>query len=129
MTGIVSKYIINSDFGIFGETPGDARFVLVDDVLSTLQQLAAWHRRQWGGPVVQVTGTNGKTTTKELLAAVLGRKYNVHYTQGNLNNHIGLPQTLLSLDKSVEAFVCEMGMNHFGELSYLAGLFKSGTNK
>ena len=74
---------------------GDSRFILVDNVLAALQQLAAWHRRQWGGPVVQVTGTNGKTTTKELLAAVLGRKYKVHYTQGNLNNHIGVPLTPL----------------------------------
>lgn len=101
--------------------PGDARFVLVDDVLSTLQQLAAWHRRQWGGPVVQVTGTNGKTTTKELLAAVLGRKYNVHYTQGNLNNHIGVPLTLLGLRAEHNLAVVETGANHPGEITQLCG--------
>ena len=101
--------------------PGDARFVLVDDVLSTLQQLAAWHRRQWGGPVVQVTGTNGKTTTKELLAAVLGRKYNVHYTQGNLNNHIGVPLTLLGLRAEHNLAVVETGANHPGEIAQLCG--------
>ncbi|MBR5481620.1 MAG: UDP-N-acetylmuramoyl-tripeptide--D-alanyl-D-alanine ligase [Bacteroidaceae bacterium] len=101
--------------------PGDARFVLVDDVLSTLQQLAAWHRRQWGGPVVQVTGTNGKTTTKELLAAVLGRKYNVHYTQGNLNNHIGVPLTLLGMRAEHNLAVVETGANHPGEIAQLCG--------
>lgn len=101
--------------------PGDARFVLVDDVLSALQQLAAWHRRQWGGPVVQVTGTNGKTTTKELLAAVLGRKYNVHYTQGNLNNHIGVPLTLLGLCAEHNLAVVETGANHPGEIAQLCG--------
>lgn len=101
--------------------PGDARFVLVDDVLSTLQQLATWHRRQWGGPVVQVTGTNGKTTTKELLAAVLGRKYNVHYTQGNLNNHIGVPLTLLGLRAEHNLAVVETGANHPGEIAQLCG--------
>lgn len=100
---------------------GDARFVLVDDVLSALQQLAAWHRRQWGGPVVQVTGTNGKTTTKELLAAVLGRKYNVHYTQGNLNNHIGVPLTLLGLRAEHNLAVVETGANHPGEIAQLCG--------
>ena len=100
---------------------GDARFILVDDVLSALQQLAAWHRRQWGGPVVQVTGTNGKTTTKELLAAVLGRKYNVHYTQGNLNNHIGVPLTLLGLRAEHNLAVVETGANHPGEIAQLCG--------
>ena len=100
---------------------GDARFILVDDVLSALQQLAAWHRRQWGGPVVQVTGTNGKTTTKELLAAVLGRKYNVHYTQGNLNNHIGVPLTLLGLRAAHNLAVVETGANHPGEIAQLCG--------
>ncbi len=74
---------------------------------------------------VSLTGSVGKTTTKEMCALVLSKKYNTFKTEGNRNNHIGLPLTLLSLDKSVEAFVCEMGMNHFGELSYLAGLFKS----
>lgn len=100
---------------------GDSRFILVDNVLAALQQLAAWHRRQWGGPVVQVTGTNGKTTTKELLAAVLGRKYKVHYTQGNLNNHIGVPLTLLGLRAEHNMAVVETGANHPGEIAQLCG--------
>ncbi len=64
------------------------RFILVDDVLTTLQQLAHVHREHFRGPVLQITGTNGKTTTKELVSIVLSQKYNVLYTQGNLNNHI-----------------------------------------
>ena len=67
----------------------DERYILVEDVLATLQQLAHYHRKQFKIPVIQVTGTNGKTTTKELTASVLSQKYNVLYTQGNLNNHIG----------------------------------------
>lgn len=104
---------------------GDTRFVLVDDVLATLQQMAAWHRKQWGGPVVQVTGTNGKTTTKELLAAVLERKYNVHYTRGNLNNHIGVPLTLLGLRAEHTIAVVETGANHPGEIAQLSGFVQA----
>ena len=70
---------------------GDDRYILVPDVLKTLQELAAHHRRHFHHPVLQVTGTNGKTTTKELIAAVLSMRYRVLYTQGNLNNHIGVP--------------------------------------
>ncbi|MBD4340567.1 UDP-N-acetylmuramoyl-tripeptide--D-alanyl-D-alanine ligase, partial [Xanthomonas citri pv. citri] len=76
---------------------GDERYILVEDVLTALQQLAHYHRKQFKIPVIQVTGTNGKTTTKELTAAVLSQKHNVLYTQGNLNNHIGVPKTLLEL--------------------------------
>ena len=76
---------------------GDPRYLLVDDCLKTLQQLARHHRRALGTPVIGITGTNGKTTTKELMAAVLSQKYTLHYTQGNLNNSIGVPLTLLGL--------------------------------
>ncbi|MBO4907490.1 MAG: UDP-N-acetylmuramoyl-tripeptide--D-alanyl-D-alanine ligase [Bacteroidaceae bacterium] len=105
--------------------PGDKRFVLVDDVLTALQQLAAYHRQQFQGPVLQITGTNGKTTTKELIAAVLSKAYNVLYTQGNLNNHIGVPLTLLRLrtDKHQIA-VIETGANHPGEIAFLTNIVK-----
>ena len=96
--------------------------ILVDNVLDTLQQLARYHREQLGIPIVGITGTNGKTTTKELVAAVLSRKYRVQYTQGNFNNHIGVPLTLLSIKPDCEIAVVEMGANHPGEIRDLAGL-------
>lgn len=99
--------------------PQDERFILVDNCLETLQQLATYHRRQLGTPVIGITGTNGKTTTKELIAAVLKQKYNVLYTQGNLNNHIGVPLTLLRLTKEHNFAVIEMGANHPGEIKKL----------
>lgn len=102
--------------------PADSRMILVDDVLSTLQQLARHHRRQLGTPIIGITGTNGKTTTKELIAAVLKRKYNILYTQGNFNNHIGVPKTLLQLTAEHELAVVEMGANHPGEIRDLAGI-------
>lgn len=101
---------------------GDERYILVDDVLTTLQQLARHHRRVLGTPIVGVTGTNGKTTTKELLAAVLSRKFNVLYTQGNFNNHIGVPKTLLQLRPEHEVAVVEMGANHPGEIRTLVNI-------
>ena len=99
---------------------GDARFVLVDDALAALQQLAHHHREQFKIPVIQVTGTNGKTTTKELIAAVLAKKHNVLCTQGNLNNHIGVPKTLLGLTGEHTIAVIETGANHPGEIGTLA---------
>ncbi|MCR5179690.1 MAG: UDP-N-acetylmuramoyl-tripeptide--D-alanyl-D-alanine ligase [Bacteroidaceae bacterium] len=100
---------------------GMGHYIVVPDVLRTLQALAAHHRRQFRGPVVEVTGTNGKTTTKELLAAVLSKKYKVLYTQGNLNNHIGVPLTLLRLRLDQhEVAVVETGANHPGEIRQLA---------
>jgi len=101
---------------------GEDRLILVDDCLTALQQLARFHRKQLGTPVIGVTGTNGKTTTKELIAAVLGEKYNVLYTQGNLNNHIGVPKTLLRLTSEHEVAVIEMGANHPGEIRTLANI-------
>ena len=95
------------------------RCILVDDVLTTLQDLARYHRRQLHIPIIAITGSNGKTTTKELIAAVLGSQYRIHYTQGNLNNHIGVPLTLLQLDQPLEVAVIEMGANHQGEIDLL----------
>lgn len=101
---------------------GDQRYILVDDCLQTLQQLANYHRRQLGTRVIGITGTNGKTTTKELIAAVLTQKYNVLFTQGNLNNHIGVPVTLLRLKEEHELAVIEMGANHPEEIRFLCGI-------
>lgn len=98
---------------------GDKRFILVDDCLRTLQQLANYHRRQLGTRVIGITGTNGKTTTKELISAVLSQSYNVLYTQGNLNNHIGVPLTLLRLKPEHDLAVIEMGANHPREIDFL----------
>lgn len=100
----------------------DSRCILVDDVLTTLQQLANYHRKALGTPVIGVTGTNGKTTTKELISAVLSEKYNVLFTQGNFNNHIGVPKTLLRLTKEHDIAVVEMGANHPGEIKTLVNI-------
>ncbi|MBQ8520638.1 MAG: UDP-N-acetylmuramoyl-tripeptide--D-alanyl-D-alanine ligase [Bacteroides sp.] len=96
--------------------------ILVDDCLKTLQMLAREHRRTLGTPIVGITGTNGKTTTKELIATVLQKRYNVLYTQGNLNNHIGVPLTLLNLTEEHEMAVVEMGANHPGEIRTLVNI-------
>ena len=100
----------------------EGRILLVDDCLKALQELAAWHRRELGTKMIGITGTNGKTTTKELIAAVLKEKYNVLYTQGNLNNHIGVPLTLLKLTPEHEMAVVEMGANHPGEIKTLVNI-------
>ncbi|MDR1380888.1 MAG: UDP-N-acetylmuramoyl-tripeptide--D-alanyl-D-alanine ligase [Tannerella sp.] len=96
------------------------RTILVDNALETLQQLARLHRRTLGVTVIGITGTNGKTTTKELMAKVLSQKYSVLFTEGNLNNHIGVPLTLLRLTGRHEIAVVEMGANHPGEIRDLA---------
>lgn len=96
------------------------RTLLVENVLATLQQLAQRHRKLLGIPVIAVTGTNGKTTTKELLAAVLSKKFNLLYTEGNLNNHIGVPLTLLRLNHDHEMAVVEMGASKPGDIRELA---------
>jgi UDP-N-acetylmuramoyl-tripeptide--D-alanyl-D-alanine ligase len=95
-------------------------YFLVEDVLQALQDLARHHRRQLHIPIIGITGSNGKTTTKELVAAVMGTQYRLQYTQGNLNNHIGVPLTLLQLDASLEVAVIEMGANHQGEIDLLS---------
>ena len=101
---------------------GNANIILVDDCLKTLQKLAAYHRKALGTRMIGITGTNGKTTTKELIATVLKQKYNVLYTQGNLNNHIGVPLTLLQLTPEHDMAVIEMGANHPGEIELLANI-------
>ncbi len=98
----------------------DDRFILVENVLETLQQLAAYHRKQLKTKIIGITGTNGKTTTKELIAASLKEKYNILFTHGNLNNHIGVPLTLLQLKPEHEIAIIEMGANHPGEIKTLA---------
>ena len=96
------------------------RLILVDDCLQTFKDLAREHRRQFNIPVIGITGTNGKTTTKELVAAVLSQKYNVLYTQGNFNNDVGVPKTLFRLTKEHEMAVIEMGASHPGDIKTLA---------
>jgi len=98
------------------------QYILVDDGLAALQDLARYHRRQLTIPVVGLTGTNGKTTTKELINAVLSQKFNTLATQGNLNNHIGVPLTILSINKSHEMAVIEMGANHQKEIGLLCSI-------
>ena len=103
----------------------DSKLILVDDVLTALQKLAAHHRRAWGGTVLQITGTNGKTTTKELIAAVLSEGMRVLYTQGNLNNHIGVPLTLLRISPEHDMAVIETGANHPGEIADLCRIVEA----
>ena len=96
--------------------------LLVNDVLESLQQLAKHHRQQLKFPVIGITGSNGKTTNKELIHAVLSKKYNTYATKGNLNNHIGVPLTLLALTNEHEMAIVEMGANHQGEIAMLSDL-------
>lgn len=102
-----------------GQAPENSAVILVPEVLAALQRFAAWYRRQREIPVVGITGSNGKTSTKDFTAAVLGRAYQVCATRGNLNNHIGVPLSVLSLEESHDAAVFEMGMNHPGEIAPL----------
>ena len=115
-SGCVYAVIDNPDYYI-GE-----RTILVDNVLKTLQQLAHHHRKVLGLPIIGITGTNGKTTTKELLAAVLSTKFNLLYTEGNFNNHIGVPLTLLRLSHDHEMSVIEMGASHPGDIKELVDI-------
>ena len=115
-SGCVYAVIDNPDYYI-GE-----RTILVDNVLKTLQQLAHHHRKVLGLPIIGITGTNGKTTTKELLAAVLSTKVNLLYTEGNFNNHIGVPLTLLRLTHDHEMAVIEMGASHPGDIKELVDI-------
>jgi len=98
---------------------GEYSALLVENSLSALQDLAREWRRQWGKRIIGITGTNGKTTTKELLAAVLNTKYKTHFTQGNLNNSIGVPLTLLQLTAKHELAIVEMGASHPGDIKEL----------
>jgi UDP-N-acetylmuramoyl-tripeptide--D-alanyl-D-alanine ligase len=98
--------------------------ILVDDCLFELQALASYHRKELRVPVLAITGTNGKTTTKELIAAIMSKKLKVHYTKGNLNNHIGVPLTLLSAPTGIQLIIIEMGANHIGEIRTLCLIAK-----
>lgn len=98
---------------------GDCRYILTDNCLKTFQMLAREHRRKFEIPVIGITGTNGKTTTKELVSAVLSKKYNVLCTQGNFNNDVGVPKTLFRLDGTHEIAVVEMGASHPGDIKTL----------
>lgn len=115
-SGCLYAVIDNPDYFI------DDRTILVDDVLTTLQQLAHRHRKALGCPIIGITGTNGKTTTKELLASVLSTKFNLLYTEGNMNNQIGVPLTLLRLTYDHEMAVIEMGASHPGDIQELVNI-------
>ena len=108
--------IDNKDFYI------DKRTILVEDSLTSLQELAKYHRNYLKLPVIALTGSNGKTTTKELIQVVLSRKFNTKATVGNLNNHIGVPLTLLSFNKNTEIGIVEMGANHQKEIEFLCNI-------
>jgi UDP-N-acetylmuramoyl-tripeptide--D-alanyl-D-alanine ligase len=113
-----AKYVVidNSDYLI------DERTLLVENTLTTLQELAKFHRNYLGLPIIALTGSNGKTTTKELINAVLSKKYNTLATIGNLNNHIGVPLTLLRFNKETEIGIVEMGANHQKEIEFLCDI-------
>ena len=97
-------------------------FVLVDDVLKSLQQLASYHRNYCNAKLIALTGSNGKTTTKELIFSVLSKKFKTIATKGNLNNHIGVPLSLLSIKKDTEFAIIEMGANHRKEIEFLCNI-------
>jgi UDP-N-acetylmuramoyl-tripeptide--D-alanyl-D-alanine ligase len=109
-----SAYAVVDDAALAGT---DSRIIVVGDVLTTLQQLAKHHRQQFNIPFIAITGSNGKTTTKELVSTVLSTSYKTYTTQGNLNNHIGIPLTILSVKADAEMAVIEMGANHLGEIA------------
>ena len=112
------RYVITEN----PELEGHPACIVVENALDTLQQLALYHRQQLRIPVIGVTGSNGKTTTKELIHTVLSTKYKTACTKGNLNNHIGVPLTLLSITKEDEIAIVEMGANHPGEIAQLCEL-------
>jgi len=116
-----ARLVVVDDPEIHGE-----RVVNVEDVLAELQSMASLYRDTFNIPVLAITGSNGKTTTKELLASVLSEKYTIHYTQGNLNNHIGVPLTILSAGRETQFLLIEMGANHPGEIKMLCEIAKPG---
>jgi UDP-N-acetylmuramoyl-tripeptide--D-alanyl-D-alanine ligase len=114
--GAVYSLIDNPEYQV------NAKTILVDDVLSTLQQLANYHRKQLSIPFTGITGSKGKTTTKELINSVLSVKYKTYATQGNLNNHIGVPLTILAIGSDIEIAIIEMGANHQQEIAALSSI-------
>lgn len=117
-----AAYVVTED----GSLSAEPHCIVVDDALDTLQQLGAYHRKRLTIPVIGITGTNGKTTTKELTAAVLSQRYRTAFTQGNLNNHIGVPLTLLAIKPGDEIAIVEMGANHPGEIAALCRIARPG---
>lgn len=115
-----AAYVVADDAGL--AQAADDRYLIVSDVLKTLQDLAAFHRSRLRIPFIGLTGSNGKTTSKELLSAVLAKKYRVFATKGNLNNHIGVPLSVLSVTAEIEIAVIEMGANHVGEIAALSAI-------
>jgi UDP-N-acetylmuramoyl-tripeptide--D-alanyl-D-alanine ligase len=113
-----AAYAVIDEAAFLQSAPAEtaAKIILVEDVLSTLQQLAKHHRLQFNIPVIAITGSNGKTTTKELIHAVLSAVYKTYTTEGNLNNHIGVPLTILKIKSDAEMAVIEMGANHQKEI-------------
>ncbi|MGG0175000.1 UDP-N-acetylmuramoyl-tripeptide--D-alanyl-D-alanine ligase [Gottfriedia acidiceleris] len=106
----------------FSNVPTNASVILVDDTLEALQNLSKSYLSEWNGKIVGITGSNGKTSTKDILTSILSAKYKVHKTQGNFNNHIGLPLTVLAMAEDTEVAVLEMGMSNFGEIEFLSNL-------
>ncbi|MEE6453089.1 UDP-N-acetylmuramoyl-tripeptide--D-alanyl-D-alanine ligase [Gottfriedia acidiceleris] len=106
----------------FSNVPTNASVILVDDTLEALQKLSKSYLSEWNGKIVGITGSNGKTSTKDILTSILSAKYKVHKTQGNFNNHIGLPLTVLAMAEDTEVAVLEMGMSNFGEIEFLSKL-------
>ena len=117
-----ASLVVVDDPEVYNAHSPSPRMILVEDTLLALQDLARAWRRYLGLPIIGVTGTNGKTTTKELLASVLSTKYTIHYTQGNLNNQIGVPLTLLQLTKAHEMAIVEMGASHPGDIKELVDI-------
>ena len=112
-----ASYVVVDDESVV--VSGDKRYIVVQDVLTSLQQLANKHRSTLSIPVLALTGSNGKTTTKELARNVLSKKFKTHATEGNLNNHIGVPLTILSTPDDAQFLIVEMGANHQGEIDLL----------
>src|SRR5688572_28244964 len=110
-TGAAFAIIDEKQFEIPGKT------ILVEDSLKTLQDLARFHRDNFSIPIIAITGSNGKTTTKELIHAVLASSFKTYTTEGNLNNHIGVPLTILKIQPGAEVAIVEMGANHIGEIA------------
>jgi len=115
-----AAYAIINDSDLKAKYVNDDRFILVDDGEQTLQELAKYHRSQLKMPIIGIAGSNGKTTIKELLQGVLSSKFKTFSTQGNLNNHLGVPLSLLSIDNSYEMAILELGANHLEETRFLA---------
>ncbi|MFQ5584252.1 MAG: Mur ligase family protein, partial [Calditrichia bacterium] len=108
-----------------GQFPGEnAAVIVVEDTLNFLQELSAWHRSQFSIPVLGVTGSNGKTTVRNMIVEILSKKYRVASNEGNQNNHIGVPLTLLKIETGHQMAVIELGSNHPGEIDFLTRLIQ-----